>query len=85
MVKRALRSRSWKRRQVRLPGGRTVVQYRKKKPSCHKCGECGVKLNRARLNTLKMSKLSKSQRRPERPYPELCSRCMRERFKKMVR
>ena len=30
-------------------------------------------------------KLSKTQRRPERPYPELCSKCMREKIKSKVR
>jgi large subunit ribosomal protein L34e len=85
MVRRALRSRSLKRRQVRTPGGRNVVQYRKKKPSHHKCGKCGVKLNRSKLRVTQTSKLSKTQRRPERPYPELCSKCMREKFRELVR
>ena len=85
MVRRALRSRSLKRRQVRLPGGKTKVQYKKKRPAYQKCGECGFKLNRSKLDPTKLGKISKSQRRPERPYPELCSRCMRMKMKERVR
>ena len=84
MVRRALRSRSLKRRQKKMPSGKTKVQYKKEKIAYHKC-KCGAKLNKKRLDLLKIKKISKTRKRAERPYPELCSRCMREKFKKMVR
>ncbi len=85
MVRRALRSRSIKRRQKKMPGGKTKVQYKKKKVSYHKCGNCGAKLNRKRLDILMIKKVSKTKKRAERPYPELCSNCMRQKFKRMIR
>ena len=83
MVRRALRSRSLKRKQVKIPGGKTKVQYRRKKVAYHKC-KCGAKLNRKRLRDSQMKKITKTKKRPERPYPELCSKCMRNKFKEKV-
>ncbi|NOZ81970.1 MAG: hypothetical protein GXO63_02360 [Candidatus Micrarchaeota archaeon] len=57
----------------------------KKKPDYMKCGSCGRKIVRQRLRPSEIRKLPKSQRRPERPYPELCPTCMREKIKKSVR
>jgi large subunit ribosomal protein L34e len=34
---------------------------------------------------MEVRKLSKTGRRPERPYPELCSKCMREKIKDKLR
>lgn len=68
----------------RTPGGRTTIHFRKRKPSPAKCGKCGTKLNRARLNPTQLRKLPKTKKRPERPYPELCPRCMREKVKSKV-
>ena len=87
MVRRALRSRSLKRRQMKVPGGRTVTHFRRKKPSIAKCAKCGKDLKgvpRLRVNALK--KLPKTKKRPERPYGgNLCSKCMREVFREKVR
>ncbi|MBN4049213.1 50S ribosomal protein L34e [archaeon AH-315-M20] len=73
------RSRSLRRLQVKVPGGRTVTHYKKKKPGKAKCGNCGSTLKGVpRERPLKMSKLPKTKKRPERPYGgNLCSKCMR--------
>jgi len=56
------------------------VTYRKRKESKQQCGSCGAVLKG--IPRVKISKLSKTQRRPERPYGGvLCSKCTR---KKMV-
>jgi len=84
-MRRALRTRTKKKIKVVTPGGRTVVHIKKKKPAYHKCGVCGAKLNRAKLNPTQLKKLPKVRRRPERPLPHLCPRCMREELKRRVR
>jgi len=71
--------------QRKTPGGKNVTHFKKEKPGHALCSKCGVKLNRARLNPIKIKKSSKVQRRPERPFPNLCSKCMREVFKEMAR
>lgn len=72
-------------RMVKTPGNRSKIQFRKKRPAYHTCGSCGKKMTRARLCVSKFRKLSKTQRRPERPYPELCSKCMRLKIKERLR
>jgi len=68
--------------QRKTPGRKAVAHFKKKRPANVLCSNCGTKLNRTRLN---LRKLSKVQKRPQRPFPNLCSRCMREVFKEMVR
>ena len=74
-----------KKFKVKTPGGKSVWHFKKKKVSYTVCGKCGAKLNRSKLNPTEIRKLSKVKRRPERPFPELCSKCMREVFKSKVR
>ncbi len=78
-------SKSIKRYKVKTPGGRTVIHFRKKKPSYSRCGKCGAKLNRPKLTVKELKKLPKTKKRPERPFPELCPKCMREYLKEKVR
>ncbi|MBN2202577.1 MAG: 50S ribosomal protein L34e [Candidatus Aenigmarchaeota archaeon] len=66
-------------------GGRTVVHIKKKKPEHVLCYVCGAKLNRAKLTGSQIKKLPKTKRRPQRPYPELCSKCMRKKIKETVK
>jgi len=73
--------RSQLRVMVRTPGGSTVYRFKERRTGHPTCGVCGCKLNRARLNRIQISKLSKVQKRPSRPYPELCTRCMRSKIK----
>jgi len=73
------RSRSLRRLQIKVPGGRTVLHYKERKPGKAKCGSCGSILTGVkRERNLKMHKLPKTKKRPERPYGgNLCSRCTR--------
>ena len=81
------RSRSLRRLQVKVPGGRTAIHYKKRKPGKAKCGNCGSILKGIpREMPLKMSKLPKTKKRPEKPYGgNLCSRCIRSLIIEKVR
>jgi large subunit ribosomal protein L34e len=70
---------------VRSPGGGTLVRFKRKKPSYAKCKNCGEKLNRPKMSVKKLKNLPKTKKRPERPFPEFCSRCMRDYYKNKVR
>ncbi len=84
-MRRQLRSSSINKTKVTTPGGRTVIHFKVGKPQYAHCGNCGTKLNRAKLNPNEIKKLTKVQRRPERPLPGLCPSCMRSQMKSMVR
>tara|TARA_Y100000031_G_C8196957_1_gene374183 strand:- start:275 stop:544 length:270 start_codon:yes stop_codon:yes gene_type:complete len=73
------RSRSLRRLYVKVPGGRTVLHYKERKPGKAKCGNCSSLLKGVpRERNLKMHKFPKTKKRPERPYGgNLCSKCMR--------
>ncbi|MDO8869966.1 MAG: 50S ribosomal protein L34e [Methanobacteriaceae archaeon] len=81
------RSRSYKRTFKRTPGGKTVLRYKKKKPSKHVCGECGKLLHGVpRGRPYEIKKLAKTKKRPNRPYGGyLCSECSRKLFKTEAR
>jgi large subunit ribosomal protein L34e len=81
------RSRSYRRRQVRTPGGKIVLRYKKKKTNKHVCAECGKLLHGVpRGRPYEINKLAKSKKRPNRPYGGyLCSECVRKVFKKEAR
>jgi len=72
---------------VRTPGSRTTIQFKKKKPSKAKCGSCGKVLSGVpRKLPSKMKNLSKTKKRPERPYGGvLCSACTRSLIKEQAR
>ena len=82
MVAPRFRSRSLRRVYVRTPGARTVLSHRRRKPSKAQCAGCGIVLKGVpREIPGKIKKLSKTQRRPERPYGGvLCGGCMRKTF-----
>jgi len=81
------RSRSLRRVKVTTPGGETKTVYKRRKPSKAACGECGKPLlGTARENPAKMRNMSKSSKRPERPYGGvLCSSCSRKKQKEKAR
>ena len=61
--------RANKRTFKKTPGGETVLHYKRKKPSKHICAECGKQLNAVpRGRPYQIRKLSKTKRRPNRPY-----------------
>jgi large subunit ribosomal protein L34e len=72
---------------VKTPGGKTITQYRRRKPSKAKCGSCGALLSGVpRELPCKMATMSKTEKRPERPFGGvLCSKCMRVKFKTEAR
>ena len=81
------RSRKKRIVKVKTPGGKTKIVYKRRKPSAAKCSGCRVVLKGV-LKDLpyKVGKLSKTQRRPERPYGGvLCSKCMRKKILEKVR
>jgi len=81
------RSRSLRRIFVKIPGGRTTVHYKHRKPKSAKCGKCGAVLKGiARERPYKMKKMAKSKKKVNRPYGgNLCSRCMRKLFVEKAR
>ena len=83
-MRRALRSRSIKKIRKRIASGITI-HFRKKKPNYMHCGICGKKIVRSRLRPYQLKKLPKTKKRPERPLPHLCAKCMREALKRKIR
>lgn len=81
------RSRSYKRTFKKTPGGVNVLRYKKKKSSKHVCAECGKLLHGVpRGRSYQINKLTKSKKRPNRPFGgNLCSQCARKFFKDEVR
>ena len=75
-----LRSRSLRKIFRRVPGGRTSIHYKKRKPKTAKCGNCGAILQGVpREFPFRMRSMAKTKKRPERPFGGvLCSRCMRK-------
>ena len=82
MTEGRIKSRTMRRVAVKLPGNRSVIHYRKRKPSRAICGECGAKLNGVpRERPYKMMNMPKSKKRPERPFGGvLCTKCMRKKI-----
>jgi large subunit ribosomal protein L34e len=72
---------------VKTPGSKTVLHYRRRKPSKAKCAQCKKLLQGVpREIPTKMANMPKSQKRPERPYGgTLCSSCTRKLFKQSTR
>ena len=76
------KSRSKKIVYVKAPGGRTVVHYKRKRPSKAKCSGCGkVLAGVLNKHASVLKKIPKTKKRPERPYGgHLCSSCMRKKI-----
>ena len=74
------KSRTLRRVYRKTPGNRTVVHYKKKKPKKSRCAGCSALLKGVpRERPHKMKKISKTKKRPERPYGGYyCSKCMRK-------
>lgn len=69
----------------RAPGGKITIHIKKKKAGYAKCGNCGSKLNRKRLNPTQIRKIPKNQRKSQRPLPHLCPSCMKLEMKNKAR
>ena len=82
----ALRTRTKKRTNVRLPGKRSTTHFKKEKVKGAHCVHCGQLLNVPRLTPSKLGKLSLTQRKTERLYSgQICHNCLRELIKQTVR
>ena len=81
------RSRSFRRVDVRLPGGETVVHYERRRPGPARCAICGRPLNGVpRLRASELRRLPKTAKRPERIYGGvICASCLSRLVKKTVR
>ncbi|MEM1728438.1 MAG: 50S ribosomal protein L34e [Candidatus Jordarchaeales archaeon] len=79
-----LRSRSWKRKMVRTPGGRLVVHYWRDTSRKYRCAVCGGELHGCPTDKYE-EKEAKTKKRPERPYGGyLCSRCLKKMLKDKI-
>ena len=78
----SFKSRTYRRVHVRTPGGRTVLHMKRRAPEKPHCANCRIVLHGVvRYRPFEVSKLSKTERRPERPYGGvLCSKCTRAKF-----
>lgn len=78
MVSGKHKSRRFRRIYTRVPSGKTIVVYKPRKPSRAICGNCkGILHGFPSVRQTGYSRLSKSQRKSERPYSNLCSKCSR--------
>lgn len=86
MVAPRYRSRTKRRIKVKLPGNRVTIQYRSRKPNKPQCAECGTQLSGVpRVQASKLHSMSKTQKRPNRPYGGMfCSKCARKEILKKL-
>ena len=79
MVSGRHKSRTFRRIFRKTPGGKTVLRFEKRKPGKPICSKCKKPLSgTARGRKVEILKLSKTQRRPQRPFGgKLCSNCAR--------
>ena len=86
MPKRSLRSRSLRKLKVKTPGGRSVIHYGERKNSAAKCAVCKKPLHGTpRARDSGIAKLSRTEKRPERPFGgNLCSSCSRREIKRRL-
>ena len=87
MPRGMFKSRTFKRRRIRTPGGELKVHYRKSNPKTAHCAKCGASLKGIpRARTAELKKLGKTEKRPSRPYGGvLCTKCSRELMKQKAR
>ncbi|MDI6819357.1 MAG: 50S ribosomal protein L34e [Candidatus Hodarchaeaceae archaeon] len=87
MPARRHRSRTYKRRFIRTPGGHAVVHYKEGKVGVARCAMCGRQLGGVpRLRSSELRALPRSSRRPNRPYGgHLCPACARQVIKEAAR
>ena len=85
MPRGSRRSRSLRRIYVKT-SKQTKLVYAKRAHSKAHCAKCGAVLKGVKTGpAYKMSKLAKTERRPERPYGGmLCSRCTRLKIKEQL-
>lgn len=87
MPEGAKKSRTFRRVNVKTPGGKTILSYRKRKPSKAKCSNCGKVLSGVpRARDYKIQNMAKTEKRPSRAYGgNMCSKCSRDLIKEKAR
>ena len=87
MVEGKKKSRTFRRVKTKTPGGKTVTNYKRRKPAKAKCAGCKALLKGVpRELPYKMQNLPKTKKRPERPYGGvLCSKCTRAKMVEKAR
>ena len=87
MPRPGLRVKSLRKVKIKLPGGAFIIHYFKRRPSGAVCASCGKPLHGVpRKRDVDVRSLTKSQRKPERPYGgNLCPACSRQRIKSRLR
>jgi large subunit ribosomal protein L34e len=86
MVSGKYKSRTFRRVFTKTPT-KTVIHYKRRRPSKAVCAECGTVLKGV-PNELpyKIKRMTKTEKRPSRAYGGvLCSRCTREKIKAEAR
>ncbi|MEM3522256.1 MAG: 50S ribosomal protein L34e [Candidatus Bathyarchaeia archaeon] len=84
MPRPSLRVRSSKRVKVKLPGGRSIFHYKKRKSKKARCSICKGYLHG--VSTMKLMKLSKSEKAPSRIFGGvICHSCLQKSIKKAIR
>jgi len=78
----SFKSRTYRRVHVRTPGGRTVLHMKRRAPEKPHCANCRIVLHgTVRALPFEIRKLSKTERRPQRPFGGvLCSSCARAKY-----
>lgn len=86
MVSPRLRSRSYRKLQVRTPGARTVTHYEKKNKGSEKCAVCKKPLRGfSRLTPRKFKNQNKTQKQVSRKYGGyMCHKCLAKELKSKV-
>ena len=87
MPRPSLRSRSFRRVRINIPGGASIIHYFKREPSPARCGNCGAVLHGvASRRPAVLKKLSKSRKTTSRVFGgNLCPSCARESLKARAR
>lgn len=87
MVEGKFKSRTYRRVKTKVPGGKTVTHYTKRKLSTPKCASCKKTLKGIKTMTAKtLKKAAKSEKTTNRPYGgNLCSECARKLAKNIAR
>jgi len=81
MVEGRRKSRTFRRKQVRVSSGKTVTHYCRRKPAKAQCSGCGDYLKGMTNNFPNKMRGSKSKKSPSRPFGGvLCSSCMRNKI-----
>jgi large subunit ribosomal protein L34e len=81
------RSRTFRRLNIRLPGGKVVTHHERRKPELPKCAVCKKELKGIpKAFDSNKQKMGISKKRPERPFGGyLCSGCSRKQIKQETR